>query len=86
MCLYITITIMLWMLSINAFIKHYSIIILCYHLVINIQDFRYWKCTFILDCFVQLVCPLSHGLARVHSQHICSDLEHCDDRTLWNIY
>ncbi len=36
MCLYITITIMLWVLSINPFIKHYSIVVLCqpYNLVI----------------------------------------------------
>ncbi len=29
MCLYITITIMLWVLSIYSFIKNYTIIILC---------------------------------------------------------
>ncbi len=28
MCLYITITILLWMLSIYSFIKHYTIVIL----------------------------------------------------------
>ncbi len=30
MCLYIIITIMLWVLSIYPFIKHYTITILCY--------------------------------------------------------
>ncbi len=29
MCLYIIITIMLWVLSIYSFIKHYTIVILC---------------------------------------------------------
>ncbi len=32
------------------------------NLIVNMQDFRYWLCTSILDCFGQPVSPLySHG-------------------------
>ncbi len=42
MCLYIIITIMLWVLSIYTFIKHYTIVILCYpyNLVMSPQDYQ----------------------------------------------
>ncbi len=59
MCLYITITIMLWVLSIYPFIKHYSIVILCYPYNLVISTVIFFGCIIcislmILDIIVEL--------------------------------
>ncbi len=50
--------------------KHPHILMICYnttnYLICNKQDFRYWLCTSILNCFGQLVSPLCYCMTHNH--------------------
>ncbi len=56
----LNISVSIWLRTLGYMLNEYEICLnTTNYLTVNMQDFRYWLCTFISDCFSQLVSPLS---------------------------